>query len=166
MTVRLPWAPRAAYLLTAAMADNSERAGIIAASDAMSDEWNGYAEDRQREILIALGAQARAALQMARDKLGTRIEMDWDGTARALCAEAFRLVRTLVISEEDPGVMPQCAPCREIMANGLCSLQIQAYLMMGIAPSVIAARYRQSAGGAGLPGAAHPAGKPKAVVAQ
>lgn len=166
MTARPSSAPRAASLLTAAMAVNSERAGVITASDAMSDEWNGYGQDRQREILIALGAQARAALQMARDKCGTRIVMDWDEAARVLCAEAFRLVRTLVTSEEEPGVMPECAHCREIVANGLCSLQIQAYLMLGITPSMIAVRCGQSAGAAGLPGAAHPAGKTKATAAQ
>ena len=79
LTARAWAAPRAAYLLTAAMADNSERAGIIAATDAMSDEWNGYSEAGQREILIALGAQTRVSLQLLRDKLGRQIEMDTGG---------------------------------------------------------------------------------------
>jgi hypothetical protein len=141
-----PWtAPRAAYLLTAAMADNSEHAGVIAATDAMSDEWNGFSEDGQREILIALGAQTRLALQMLREKLGMQIEMDWDETARVVCAEALALEHELVTSDDGPWVMPECAHCREVIGNGLCSLQIQAYFLLGFTPGMVAETCRQSA---------------------
>ena len=141
-----PWtAPRAAYLLTAAMAENSGRAGVIAATDEMSDEWNGYTERKQREILIALGAQTRVALQMLRDKLGMEIEMDWEETARVVCAEALALAHKLVTSDTGPWVMPECAHCREVIGNGLCSLQIQAYFLMGFTPDMIAETCRQSA---------------------
>lgn len=139
-------APRAAYLLTAAMADNTEQAGVIAATDAMSDEWNAYTEAEQREILIALGAQTRVALQLLRDKLGMEIEMDWGETARVVCAEALVFAHALVASEDGPWVMPECAHCREVIANGLCSLQIQAYFLLGFTLSMIAETCRQSAG--------------------
>ena len=143
----LRWtAPRAAYRLTAAMADNSEHAGVIAATDAMSDEWNGYTKAKQREILIALGAQTRVALQLLRDKLGMQIEMDWDETARVVCAEALVFAHALVASEDGPWVMPECAHCREVIVNGLCSLQIQAYFLLRFTPSMIAETCRQSAG--------------------
>lgn len=141
-----PWtAPRAAYQLTAAMADNSEHAGVIAATDAMSDEWNGYSEPEQHEILIALGAQTRLALQMLREKLGMQIEMDWDETARVVCAEALAFAHELVTSDEGPAVMPECAHCREVIGNGLCSLQIQAYFLLGFTPGMIAETCRQTA---------------------
>lgn len=138
-------APRTAYLLTAAMADNSGQAGVIAATDAMSDEWSGYSVAEQREVLIALGAQARVSLQLLREKLGMQIEMDWDEVARVVCAEALLLARELVSSGEVPRVMPECAHCREVIGNGLCSLQIQAYFMLGFTPGMIAETCRRSA---------------------
>lgn len=56
----------------------------------MSEEWNGRAGGRRREILIAPRARAGVAPQMARDKLGTGIEMDADPAARAVGAGALR----------------------------------------------------------------------------
>lgn len=138
-------APRAAYLLTAAMADNSGKAGVIAATDAMSDEWSGYSAAEQREILVALGVQTKVSLQLLRDKLGRKIEMDWGEVARVVCAEALAFARELVSSEEEPSVMPECAHCREIIGNGLCSLQIQAYFLLGRTPGMIAEACRRSA---------------------
>lgn len=137
-------APHAAYRLTAAMADCTERTGAIVAGDEMSGDWRGYDENDQREILIALGAQTRLALTMVRDKLGTEIEMNWDETERVVCSEALALGRKLVESQTGPWIMPQCAHCREIIANGLCSLQIQAYFLLGFTPAMIAAMCRQS----------------------
>lgn len=139
------WAPRAAYLLTAAMADAAMREGAVVPCDEMDDEWNSYDEAAQRDILIALGAQARVALKMLRDKLGMQIEMDWHETARAVCPEALALARQLVKSETGPWVMPKCGHCREIIGYGICSLQIQAYFLLGFTPVMIAATCRQSA---------------------
>jgi hypothetical protein len=60
-------APRAAYLLTAAMADNTQQAGAI-----------------------------QVALTMLGDKLGAETEMDWDGTARVVCSEALIATQKLI----------------------------------------------------------------------
>ena len=116
-------APRAAYLLTAAMADNAHRDGaIMPGNDGMNAEWGGYDEAAQQDILAALGAQTRLALRMLREKLGIDIEMDWESTARVACAH-----------------------CREVIAKAMCSLQIQAYFRLGFTPAMIAAMCRQSA---------------------
>src|SRR5262249_4398896 len=74
-----------------------------------------------------------------------QIEMDWEETARVVCAEALTLARKLVTSDTGPWVMPECAHCREVIGNGLCSLQIQAYFLMGFTPDMIAETCRQSA---------------------
>jgi hypothetical protein len=138
-------APRAAYLLTASMADNTQQAGAIIAGDDMSTEWGGYDESVQRDILAALGEQTRIALTMLRDQLGAEIEMDWDSTARVVCSEALAAARELV--RPDPGEWspPECAHCREVIAKAMCSLQIQAYFRLGFTPVMIAAKCRQSA---------------------
>lgn len=60
-------APGAAYLLTAAMAGNTQQAGAIAAGDDMSAEWGGYDEGARRDILAVLGeviARALCSLQI------------------------------------------------------------------------------------------------------
>lgn len=145
MTTQTWMAPRAAYLLTAAMADNSEHDEVIAATDSMRHEWSGYSEDQQGEILIALGAQTRFSLRMLRDKLSVQIEMDWGEVARLVCAQALALAHELVTSEEGPWVMPECAHCREVIGNGLCAVQIQAYRMLGFSPARVAEICRQSA---------------------
>ena len=98
-----PAAPRAAYLLTAAMADNTQRVGAIVAGDDMSNEWGGYDESVQRDILAALGEQTRVALTMLRARLGAEIEMDWDSTARVVCSEALAAARELVRPEPGSG---------------------------------------------------------------
>ena len=139
-------APRAAYLLTAAMADNTQQAGAIVAGEDLSVEWAGYGEAAQRDILAALGAQTRVALAMLRDQLGVEIEMDWDGTARVVCSEALAAARELVSPEPGAWSLPECAHCREIIAKAMCSLQIQAYFRLGLTPAMIAAKCRQSAG--------------------
>jgi len=140
-------APRAAYLLTAAMADNTQQAGAIVPADTMSTEWGGYDEGAQRDILAALGAQAHVALDMLSDKLGVEIEMDWESTARVVCSEALGVARELV---RHPGpeawALPECGHCREVIAKAMCSLQIQAYFRLGCTPAMIAAICRQSAG--------------------
>jgi len=89
MNTRTWAAPRVAYLLTAAMADNTGQVGAIVPSDDMSAEWSGYDEIEQQDILAALGAQTRLALRMLHDKLGVEIEMDWKSTAQVVCSEAL-----------------------------------------------------------------------------
>src|SRR5215469_13570391 len=141
-----PAAPRAAYLLTAAMADNTQRAGAIVAGDDMSNEWGGYDESVQRDILAALGEQTRVALTMLRARLGAEIEMDWDSTARVVCSEALAAARELVRPEPGEWSLPECAHCREVIAKAMCSLQIQAYFRLGFTLVRIATMCRQSAG--------------------
>lgn len=146
MTVVRSWPGAAgACLLIAAMADYAGRAGVIAGTDAMSDEWIGYSDAEQEEILSALGAQVRVSLQLLRDKLGIGIEMDWTDTARAVCAEALAFARALVMSEEGPGPAPECAHCREVIGNGLCGLQIQACFLLGLTPALISQACRNAA---------------------
>lgn len=139
-------APRAAYLLTAAMADNAEQAGAIVPGDDMSAEWTGYNKTAQRAILAALGAQTREALEMLREKIGAEIEMDWDSTAREVCSEALAAARKLITPGQGAWTTPECAHCREVIAKALCSLQIQAYFRLGSTPAMIAAMCRESAG--------------------
>src|SRR5215471_10301463 len=98
------------------MADNTARAGTIVPGDDLSAEWGDYYKSAQRDILAALGAQTRVALEMLHDKLGVEIEMDWESTAREVCSEA------------------------------LASLQIQAHFRLGSTPEMIAAMCRESAG--------------------
>ena len=138
-------APRAAYLLTAAMADNTHQTGAIVAGDDMSTEWGGYDQSAQRDILAALGEQTRVALTMLRDKLGAEIDMDWDSTARVVCSEALAAARELVRPQPGEWSAPECAHCREVIAKAMCSLQIQAYFRLGFTPVMIAAKCRQSA---------------------
>jgi len=142
-----PWhAPRAAYLLTAAMADN---AGAIVAGDRIA-EWAGHDESAQRDVLAALGAQTRLVLKMLRDELGVEIEMDWRSTPRAVCSQALAAARELIKPKRGARATPECARCREIIAKAMCSLQIQAYFRLGFTPLMIAAMCRQSANEAAM----------------
>ena len=148
-------APRAAYLLTAAMADNPQQANAIMPGNTepgngeMNTEWGGYDEAAQQDILAALGAQTRLALRMLRERLGTEIEIDWESNARAACSHAFAAVsaavRELVGPDPRARAIAQCAHCREVIATAMCSLQIQAYFRLGFTPAMIAAMCRQSA---------------------
>ena len=149
-------APRVAYLLTAAMADNPQQVSAIAPGNGdMNAELGGYDEAAQQDILAALGAQTRLALRMLRERLGTEIEIDWESeidwksTARATCSHAFAAmlaaVRELVGPDPRARVTAQCAHCREVIAAAMCSLQIQAYFRLGFTPAMIAAMCRQSA---------------------
>lgn len=139
-------ASRVAYLLTAAMADNTARAGTIVPGDDLSAEWGDYYKSAQRDILAALGAQTRVALEMLHDKLGVEIEMDWESTAREVCSEALASARELVAAEPGAWTLPQCTHCREVIVKALCSLQIQAHFRLGSTPEMIAAMCRESAG--------------------
>lgn len=138
-------APRVAYLLTAAMADNTQQAGAIVPGDDMSTEWGGYDQDAQRDILDALGGQTRVALKMLHDKLGMEIQMDWDSTAREVCSQALAAAWELVAPEPGAWELPECSHCREVIAKAMCSLQIQAYFSLGFTPANVAAMCRQSA---------------------
>jgi hypothetical protein len=145
MTPPLWGAPRDAYLLTAAMADNAGHAGAFAPGDGVTAEWAGHDETTQQDILAALGAQTRLALKILRDELGVEIEMDWDSASHAACAAALAAARQLIKSKPGARAMPECARCRQAMAKAMCSLQIQAYFRLGFTPLMIAAMCRQSA---------------------
>lgn len=152
---RAPWdAPRAAYLLTAFLADNT---AFSADNTAFSAEWLGHDEGTQQDILTALGAQTRLALRMLHDKLGMEIEMDCRGiqdradTMPSACAEAAATTRELIKPRPRAGTAPECAHCREIVARTMCGLQIQAYFRLGFTPAMIVGTCRQSARMAGAP---------------
>ncbi len=148
-----PWdAPRAAYLLTAAMAGSAPRSGPVVPGDDIGAEWAGYDQSTRQDILAALGAQTRLALRMLRDKLGLEIEMDSGGAARIACARALAAARDLIYPPEGvprAAVAPECPRCTETIARALCSLQIQAYSRMGFTPAMIAATCRQAGRKAG-----------------
>lgn len=145
-----PWdAPRAAYMLTAALADRTGQAGPIV-PDGMAAEWAVHDESAQQDILAALAAQTRLALEMLRDELGVEIEMDWGNTARAVCSEALAAARELIKPKPGAWDMPECPHCREIIVKAMCSLQIQAYFRLGFTPLMIGAMCRQSANEAAM----------------
>lgn len=132
-------APRAAYLLTAAVAGNAGRAGPMTA------EWAGHDEGGQQDILAALGAQTRLALKIPHDELGVEFEMDWASAAHTVCSAARVAARQLIKPKPGARAMPECARCRETIAKAMCGLQIQAYFRLGFTPLMIAAMCRQSA---------------------
>lgn len=146
-------APRAAYLLTAALADNT----------AFGTEWVGYDQGAQQDILTALGAQTRLALRMLHDKLGMEIQMDSggmpdradhgiaEGAVRSPCGKAAIAAREFIKPSPRPAAAPECAHCREIVARTMCGLQIQVYFRLGFTPAMIASTCRQSAAKAETP---------------
>ncbi len=141
-----PWdAPRAAYLLTAAVADNARQGEAIVSRDELSSEWVHCDASGQQDILAALGAQTRLALKMLRDKLGVEIEMNTDAAAGAGCPEALAAARELIKPGPGAWAAPECADCRAAIAKAMCSAQIQAYSRLGFTPAMIAAMCRQSA---------------------
>ncbi len=77
MTATLQAAPRIGYLLTAALAGG--RYGEAAAM------WRELDEPTQSDVIAALGAQARLAVQEA----GIPLDIDFTGLADVSCTEAL-----------------------------------------------------------------------------
>jgi len=117
-------APRIGYLLTSAMAGRRY--------DEASVMWRELDETVQCEVIVALSAQARLAVQEA----GVPLHIDFTGLADTSCTEA-RTAAEAVYSGTSPWHPPQCPHCRELVASALAEIQLQAGVASGMPPSYI-----------------------------
>jgi hypothetical protein len=117
-------APRIGYLLTAAMAGRRY--------DEASTLWRELDEPTQSEVITALSAQARLAVQEA----GIPLQIDFAGLADTSCTEA-RAVAETVYEGTAPWRLPQCPHCRELVASALAEIQLQAGVASGMPPAYI-----------------------------
>ena len=117
-------APRIGYLLTAAMAGRRY--------DEASTLWRELDEPVQADVIIALAAQARLAVQEA----GVPLLIDFSGLADTSCTEA-RAAAEAVYEGSAPWRPPQCPHCRELVASALAEIQLQAGIAAGMSPSYI-----------------------------
>lgn len=127
MTTTLWVAPRIGYLLTAAMAGRRY--------DEAATLWRELDETTQSEVITALAAQARLAVQEA----GIPLQIDFTGLADASCTEALTAAQS---AYEGSGVSgswlpPQCPHCRELVASALAEIQLQAEVAAGTPPSYV-----------------------------
>jgi hypothetical protein len=123
MTAR--WmAPGIGYLLTAAMAGRrySEASGL----------WHELDEPAQRDVIAALGAQARAAVAEA----GIPLHIDFTSLADSRCPETLTAAQT-AYEGTGPWEPPQCPHCRELVASTLAEIQLQARIAAGMPPSYV-----------------------------
>src|SRR6202012_2792865 len=117
-------APRIGYLLTAAMAGRRY--------DEASTLWRELDESTQCDVISALSAQARLAVQEA----GIPLQIDFTGLADTSCTEA-RPAAEAVSGGSAAGRPPQCPPCRELVASALAEIQLQAGIAAGMPPSYV-----------------------------
>jgi hypothetical protein len=117
-------AARIGYLLTAAMAGGRY--------DEASTVWRELDESTQCEVITALSAQARLAVQEA----GIPLQIDFAGLADTSCTEA-RATAEAVYEGTTPWRPPQCPHCRELVASALAEIQLQAGVASGMPPSYI-----------------------------
>lgn len=124
MTTTLWVAPRIGYLLTAAMAGQRY--------DEAAAMWRELDEPAQTDVIMALGAQARLAVQEA----GIPLQIDFSGLADASCTEAFPAAQS---AYEGSGYWepPRCPHCRELVASALAEIQLQAEVAAGMPPSYV-----------------------------
>src|SRR5580700_1445808 len=106
-------APRIGYLLTAAMAGQRY--------DEASTLWRELDESTQCDVIAALSAQARLAVQEA----GIPLRIDFTGLADTSCIEARATAET-VYQGTDQWSPPRCPHCRELVASALAEIQLQA----------------------------------------
>jgi hypothetical protein len=117
-------APRVGYLLTAAMAGQRY--------DEASTLWRELDESTQNEVISALSAQARMAVQEA----GVPLQIDFTGLADTSCTEA-RTAAEAIYEGTGPWHPPQCPHCRELVASALAEIQLQAGVAAGMPPSYV-----------------------------
>jgi hypothetical protein len=115
-------APRIGYLLTSALAGQRY--------DEASATWRELDEAAQRDVIIALAAQARLAVREA----GMPLQIDFTGLANTSCAEA-RPAAQAAYEGTGPWQPPQCPHCRELVASALAEIQLQAVVASGLPPS-------------------------------
>jgi len=124
MTTTLWVAPRIGYLLTAAMAGRRY--------DEAAAMWRELDEATQSDVITALAAQARLAVQEA----GIPLQIDFTGLADASCTEALTAAQS-AYEESGPWQAPQCPHCRELVASALAEIQLQAEVASGTPPSYV-----------------------------
>ncbi len=117
-------ATRIGYLLTAAMAGRRY--------DEASTLWRELDESAQCDVITALSAQARRAVQEA----GIPLQIDFTGLADTSCTEA-RAAAEAVYAGSKSWRPPQCPHCRELVASALAEIQLQAGVAAGMPPSYI-----------------------------
>ncbi len=117
-------ASRIGYLLTSAMAGQRY--------DEASATWRELDESAQCDVIIALAAQARLAVQEA----GIPLQIDFTGLADTSCTEA-RAAAESVYAGTGPWQPPQCPHCRELVASALAEIQLQAEVAAGLPPSYV-----------------------------
>lgn len=135
MRTREPWpAPRTAYLLTAAAAEDDGQAAW--------DIWRELPAAAQADVLRALAAQCRVALRAM--PAGHILGLDVSALAAEICREAFTAMQAL-LDEERPWDAPACPHCRKEMAGALTSIAVSAGRGAGLSAELIAYHCRQAA---------------------
>ena len=117
-------APRIGYLLTAALAGRRY--------DEAAAMWQELDEPTQSDVITALGAQARLAVQEA----GIPLQIDFTGLANANCTDAVAAAQS-AYEGSGPWQPPQCPHCRELVASALAEIQLQAEIAAGMPPSYV-----------------------------
>jgi hypothetical protein len=117
-------ARRIGYLLTSALAGQRY--------DEASATWRKLDESAQRDVILALAAQARLAVREA----GIPLQIDFTGLATTSCAEA-RPAAEAAYEGTAPWQPPQCPHCRELVASALAEIQLQAEVAAGLPPSYV-----------------------------
>ena len=117
-------APRIGYLLTAAMAGRryNEASGM----------WRGLDEPAQSEVISALVAQARVAVEEA----GVPLQIDFTGLTDSRCPETLVAARS-AYEGGGPWAPPRCPHCRELVASTLAEIQLQAAVAGGMPASYV-----------------------------
>lgn len=141
-----PWqAPRTAYLLTAATAENDGEGG-----DAI---WAALDDRGQADVLTALGAQARLAIRDALAQLGETSLGNMGSLARVgmeICAEAMNGF-TALLSDPRPGDPPwephPCPHCRKFTAMTLTAVIYRISELTGTSAEILAHACRRAAAG-------------------
>jgi hypothetical protein len=134
MTTTRWQAPRIGYLLTSALACHR--------FDEASATWRALDEPAQCEVIMALAAQARQAVQEA----GIPLQIDFAGLADTSCTEA-RAAAEAAYEGTSPWQPPQCPHCRELVASALAEIQLQAWVAAGMPPSYVDLIFRGKAVG-------------------
>ena len=125
MTRTTRWdAARIGYLLTAAMAGRRYDEALTL--------WRELDESAQCDVITALSAQARLAVQEA----GVPLQIDFTGLADTSCTEARAAAETAYAGNA-PWRPPQCPHCRELVASALAEIQLQAGVAAGMPQSYI-----------------------------
>lgn len=103
--------------------------------------WTDLTPPERGDVLLALGAQARVALQLGREHAW----MEWEAPLRAhvdltrgLCAQAQQHLEALLLGQ-DGWKAPECGHCAAVTATLLCALTHAVYRALGFEPSQILA---------------------------